>query len=96
MIDNTVIRGNHATYSGGGLTVVGEAVVSNTTIADNVADFERGVGGGMLVLGGTTRLVKSTVTHNRAAKQGAGIALSRGDFGRRPDTGRALESAIVV
>lgn len=81
IIKDSVIRGNHAIYSGGGLTVVGSAFMSNTTIADNVADFERGVGGGLLVLGGTTQLVGSSVTHNRAAEQGAGIALSRGDFG---------------
>jgi hypothetical protein len=65
---NTTISGNHAGGSGGGVIVLGGTATSiNSTITNNVADFDNnaaGNGGGIRAHAGTTTLKNTIVAGN--------------------------------
>jgi len=69
---------------GGGISSAGETAIENATFSDNqigdtvVCGSQSARGGGLAVLGGTTRLRNATVAANRASGQGGGIAREAG------------------
>lgn len=75
---DTVIRENYGS-AGGGLYNEGDLRVINSTVTDNgsVGGFDKYLecetGGGIKVLSGTTTLINTTVSNNRAKSKGGGL-----------------------
>ncbi|MCB2178426.1 hypothetical protein KQH61_00755 [bacterium] len=78
LLESVVVRNNYGS-AGGGLYSEGILTAINTTITDNGsvgggdAYLECETGGGMKVITGTTTLINSTVSNNRAKSKGGGV-----------------------
>ncbi len=69
------IRQNHARTRGGGICVAVDALIEDSTIADNVSDW---VGGGLYAFGGEPVLRTSLVRGNTSVNDGGGMYLRMG------------------
>ncbi len=76
VIRDSIIDGNTAPYSGGGVAqLAGELRIERTTISNNIADRGNGyaVGGGITNLGGDLTIAQSTLAGNTAEAVGGGL-----------------------
>jgi len=77
LIEDCVIRGNTANFSGGGIRSIDGASpqITRCLIANN---FSSARGGGVYAASGATRIVGSTIENNTATNGGGGIAFRAG------------------
>jgi hypothetical protein len=73
LIQRSTIRGNEANFAGGGMLNLGETIILESTINNNLADSGGGIQNSSA---GNLTLLNSTVSGNEASGSGGGILFS--------------------